>query len=244
MNNIILVGGSKGGVGKSIVSIGIAENYITNGIPLSIVETDTSNADVYKVYGNLESEEQSNYPIQAISLDTKEGWLALVDYIENTPLENDILINTAARNNTAITENGDILNNFLPDLKRKLITFWPINRHKDSVELLIDYLEAMTNTKIYVLYNLFYGADQSKFEAYNTSKISKEVIKRGGAFEFPDLAHRVADIMANDRTPPHKLLSSMPIGTRIEYTRWLSAVKEILDKTIFQDSKDKNPVAE
>jgi hypothetical protein len=229
MNKIILVGGSKGGVGKSMVSIAIAENYILNQVPVYIIETDTSNPDVGKIYMQIK-----DLPVERFSLDEKDGWLDMIDLIEKIPPEYDILVNTAARSNAGVGDYGSILNDNLQELGRELITFWPINRHRDSVELLKQYLATMTGTKIYVLYNRFYGS-KDQFDVYNNSELSKTVNANGGSFEFPELAFRVSDIMANDRKPPHTLKDKMPIGTRIEYTRWIDAVKEILDKTVFKE---------
>jgi hypothetical protein len=232
MNNIIMVGGSKGGVGKSIVSISIIENYILQKLPLAVIETDTSNPDVGKIYENID-----DVVLESFNLDEKEGWLALTDFTEKLPGETDIVINTAAKNNLTVQEYGPLLNDNLKELKRELTTFWPINRHRDSVELLVRYLSVMTNTKIYVLYNLFYGA-KDKFNIYNDSATFKNIqAGGGGSFEFPELAHRVTDIMANERKAPHKILDRMPIGTRIDYTRWINIVKNMLDDTVLKDNK-------
>jgi hypothetical protein len=234
MNKIIMVGGSKGGVGKSMVAIAITENYIMQKTPVAVVESDTSNPDVGKIYGNIDG-----VTVGSFDLDEKEGWLALTDFIEKLPGETDAVINTAARNNLAVQEYGPLLNDNLKELKRELITFWPVNRQRDSVELLVKYLAVMTNTKTYVLYNLFYGT-KDKFNVYNDSATFKNVKAGGGdSFEFPELAYRVTDIMANERKAPHKLLEQMPIGTRIEYNRWLNAVKDILDRSVFKDGGDK-----
>jgi hypothetical protein len=231
MNKIIMVGGSKGGVGKSTVAVSIIENYIAEKLPVAVIETDTSNPDVGKIYGGVD-----DIALESFDLDEKEGWLALTDFIEKTPGETDIIINTAARNNLTVQEYGPLLNDNLAELKRELITFWPINRHRDSVELLLKYLAVMTNAKTYVLYNLFYGT-KDKFNIYNNSGTFKNVKAKGGdSFEFPELAYRVTDIMANEREAPHKILDKMPIGTRIEYNRWIKAVKGILDKTIFKEN--------
>jgi hypothetical protein len=230
MNKIIIVGGSKGGTGKSMVAISFIENYIMQKFPLAVIETDTSNPDVGKIYAGIDE-----ITLESFDLDEKEGWLALIDFTEKLSSDTDILISTAARNNLSIQEYGPILNENLKELNRELITFWPINRHRDSVELLVKYLSVMTNTKIFVLYNLFYGT-KDQFNVYNDSATFKNVKASGGdSFEFPELAYRVTDIMSNERKAPHKIMNEMPIGTRIECTRWLNEVKAIMDKSIFCD---------
>jgi Mrp family chromosome partitioning ATPase len=48
LNPIYLVGGSKGGVGKSIVALALADHLQRRNANLVLVETDTSNPDVMK----------------------------------------------------------------------------------------------------------------------------------------------------------------------------------------------------
>jgi Mrp family chromosome partitioning ATPase len=43
------VGGSKGGVGKSIVAMAVLDSLLERGEPVLLVECDTSNPDVAKV---------------------------------------------------------------------------------------------------------------------------------------------------------------------------------------------------
>ena len=50
MEKIFWIGGSKGGVGKSAVSMALLD-YLGESCPL-LVETDTANPDVAKAYGN------------------------------------------------------------------------------------------------------------------------------------------------------------------------------------------------
>ena len=47
---IYVVGGSKGGVGKSIVSMGLTHFLIESGEKVFLIDADTSNPDVFKSY--------------------------------------------------------------------------------------------------------------------------------------------------------------------------------------------------
>ncbi len=47
---IYYIGGSKGGVGKSIVAFAFIDYLIGKGIKVLLVETDNSNPDVYKTH--------------------------------------------------------------------------------------------------------------------------------------------------------------------------------------------------
>ncbi|VWD18724.1 Iron-sulfur cluster carrier protein [Burkholderia lata] len=62
---IYLVGGSKGGVGKSFVSLALADYLQRRDHPVALVETDTSSPDVMKAI-------QDDVPCIAYSLDVSD----------------------------------------------------------------------------------------------------------------------------------------------------------------------------
>jgi hypothetical protein len=69
---IVLVGGGKGGVGKSMVSMALLDHLTGMGEEVLLVETDTSAPDVWKAYRN-------EVPSQCVDLEQKDGWLELLD---------------------------------------------------------------------------------------------------------------------------------------------------------------------
>ena len=183
--NIYLVGGSKGGVGKSLVAMSTVDYLLERGESVLLIESDTSNPDTWKAYKDVTETELLN-------LDEADGWIQLVNLCDSKP-DSIIVINTAARNNQSVTAYGETLNSTLAELKRKLVTLWVINRQRDSLELLKEYIDAIPNTIIHVVRNSYFG-DEKKFELYNNSKLRATVEGRGGrSVTFPDLADRVSD---------------------------------------------------
>ncbi len=75
-NPIFLVGGGKGGVGKSMLSMALLD-YLRSAenAPL-LIETDTSAPDVWKAYKN-------DVDNQCIDLEQKDGWLELLDVLDS-----------------------------------------------------------------------------------------------------------------------------------------------------------------
>ena len=65
---IYLVGGSKGGVGKSMVTLALADNLQRKGIHAVLLETDTSNPDVMKAL-------RVEIKCAAYDLDDADGWI-------------------------------------------------------------------------------------------------------------------------------------------------------------------------
>jgi len=224
--NIYLVGGSKGGVGKSLVTMATVDYLLERGETVLIIESDTSNPDVWKAYNNTTESELLN-------LDEADGWIQLVNICDSKP-DSVVVINTAARNNKSISAYGETLSSTLDELKRKLITLWVINRQRDSLELLKEYMDAIPNTTVHVVRNAYFG-EEKKFELYNNSKLRATIEGRGGkSVTFPDLADRVSDELYSKRMSISVALKELPIGNRAELARWRAEVKKVLETIVHE----------
>jgi hypothetical protein len=222
--NIYLIGGCKGGVGKSLVTMATIDFLQEQGHSVFLVETDASNPDVWKTY-------KDEIKSDVIDLDTKNGWVDLVNICESNA-DNTIVINTAARNNRGVSAYGETLNGSLAELKRTLVTLWVINRQRDSLELLKDYMDSVTNSVIHVLLNEYFG-EERKFELYSSSKLRASIENRGGkSIVFPDLADRVTDDIYSNRIAISKAIKELPIGSRAELNRWRNEIKKSFEVII------------
>jgi hypothetical protein len=219
--NIYLVGGSKGGVGKSIVTMATIDYLQTLGETVLLIESDTSNPDVYKAY-------RDSTRAELLNLDEADGWIQLVNLCDANP-ECVVVVNTAARNNRGVSAYGETLNSTLTELKRRLVTLWVINRQRDSLELLKQYRDAFppsANTAVHVVRNGYFG-DEAKFELYNGSKVREAIEERDGlSVTFPDLADRVSDDLYSRRMSIAVAAKELPIGNRAELNRWRAEVKK------------------
>src|SRR5688572_28780358 len=102
---IILVGGSKGGVGKSMVTSLVIEQLVAAGQKMLLIETDTSNPDVFNAYGE-------EVPSRLLDLDGPNGWMELVNVCDTHP-DTTVVVNTAARNNRGVEAYGETLRDSL-----------------------------------------------------------------------------------------------------------------------------------
>jgi hypothetical protein len=222
-NPIIFVGGSKGGVGKSLVSMATIDFLLQRKEKVILIETDDSNPDVFKCY-------RDEVETHVIDLDKDNEWIKLVDICEAE--DATVVVNTAARNNFGVKKHSGILVDSLPELERELITLWVINNQKDSVELLVDYLESIQNGKTHVIKNELFGDDRD-FEFYNQCNTRKLIESKGGkSLNFPVLASRVTDEFYKNRLSITKAAIEMPLGNRAELNRWRNAVKRTLNEAI------------
>lgn len=215
INTLYLCAGDKGGTGKSMVTAALIDAFLQRGIEPILVETDTANPDVFKSYGE-------RIQCAALSLDEADGWIQLINTIDEAR-GIPVIVNTAARSGNGVARYGATLRSTLGELDRKLVTLWIINRQRDSLELLADYLEAMPVSAehlAHVLRNLYFGASE-KFQLYNGSDLKKRIEESGGmTLDFPDLADRVADQLATERLTIQGAFDAMPLGHRAELIRW------------------------
>lgn len=224
--SIYLIGGSKGGVGKSTVAMALLDYLTESGDKPLLIETDTSNPDVAKAYGK-------EVPAKSIDLDKGDGWVDFLNAVDAH--DGPVVVNGAARNNTGIATYGGNLGNSLGDLSRALVTLWVVNRQRDGLELLKQYLEALPQSKLHTVHivrNTYFGRPE-QFELLAGSKLKAGVEEAGGkVLDFPDLADRITDEINNKRLSIAEASKSAPIGNRAEINRWRSLAKSLFAEVV------------
>lgn len=221
------VGGSKDGVGKSLVSFALVDYLVSRDQRVLLIDTDNSNPDVYKAHKDAGL---PNLVCKMRSLDDADGWAAMLNVVETHP-EHVVVINSAARSEEGMTAYGELLKAALQVVERNLITFWVINRHRDSVELLHSFQHIFSDTPIHVCRNLYFGTPD-RFDVYNGSKIKKAIGLHGMTLDFPELASRVVDTLYSGRTPIWRAISESPLGNRVELLRWRSRCAAMFDRAL------------
>ena len=186
---IYYIGGSKGGVGKSIITTVLVQFLIDRygeNKAIHLIETDESNPDVGRIY-------DGKIPVTPIVLDEREtGWITLFELLEKS--ENTIfVVNSAARSSRGIEANGENFSLALQDqsVPYNLVTFWPINRQLDCVNLLMDYLRVIRYGPVFTIRNTYWG-EPKDFLIYNTminKAKNKELAQSriNGVLDFPSL---------------------------------------------------------
>ncbi|KWF91490.1 protein mobD [Burkholderia cepacia] len=208
---IYMVGGSKGGVGKSFVTLALVDYLRRTDVNVVVVETDTSNPDVMKaVHDEIEC--------ASCDLDDVSGW---IDFVNFCDMHRDatVVVNTAARSQTGVAQYGGTLADTLDELARRLVVLWVINRQRDSLELLLKFGATFPNAVTHVVRNGYFGSPE-KFTLYRDSQLRKAVEVQGQSLDFPDLADRVADELRSQRLSIRKAAETMHMGERAELLRW------------------------
>ncbi len=227
MNKIYLCGGNKGGTGKSMLATALIDAFLQRGVEPLLIETDDANPDVFKAHSE-------RLQCAALSLDEADGWIEMINSLDKARGV-PVIVNTAARNSTGVARYGQTLKSTLGELGRTMVTMWVINRQRDSLELLADYLDAMpagADHQVHVVRNGYFGSAE-KFQLYNGSQLKKRIEVAGGlTLDFPDLADRVADQMATQRLTIQGALSEMPLGHRAELIRWRDEAFKVLGQVM------------
>ena len=224
---IFYVGGSKGGVGKSMVASTLIDYLIICEKNILLLETDNANPDVYKAHL---PHENAALICKPVNLDFAEGWIELVNFCDENP-GHVAVINSAARSNTGMEKYGATLKETLEDLQRNLTAFWVINRQRDSIELLRSFLDVFPEALVHVCRNLYFG-ETEKFQLYNESRTRKNIEQKGITLDFPSLADRVADKLYSGRLTIQTALADLPLGDRAELKRWRMICGEMFDRAL------------
>ena len=188
-DTIYYIGGSKGGVGKSIITTVLVQFLIDQygeKKEIHLIETDESNPDVGRIY-------EGKIPVTPLVLDEREtGWITLFELLERS--KNTIfVVNSAARSSRGIEVNGENFSLALQDQADPydFVTFWPINRQLDCVNLLMDYLRVIRYGPVFTVRNTYWG-EPKDFLIYdnmiNKAK-NKELAQSriNGVLDFPSL---------------------------------------------------------
>jgi len=225
--NVYYVGGSKGGVGKSLFSFALVDYLLNKDRNVLLVDTDTDNPDVFKAHKDLDL---PNLNCRLNSLDDADGWADLLDTVQSYP-DHSVVINAAARTKTSTASHREIMKAALQDMQRTLIVFWVINRQRDSIELLYSFQEVFADQIIHVCRNLYFG-EARRFDIYNESQLRPIIENKGMTLDFPAVGNRVADWLYSKRKSIRAAYPEMSFGTRAELQRWRNICAEMFNSAM------------
>ena len=229
-DTIFYVGGGKGGVGKSMVSMTLVQFLIDkfgDSKNIHLIETDESNPDVGRVY-------RGKIPITNAILDEDEkGWILMSSIIEKSA-DTLFVVNSAARSNMGIRKNG---RNFAAVLESggvpyNFVTLWPMNRQKDSITLLEDFLEYFSFGPVYPICNTYFGGseDFTLYEKYleKSSKLCERITK---TLNFPALADIIADDFYTGGRTISETAEHLGAFAGQSFLSWRNQVYEMFEST-------------
>lgn len=214
--------GDKGGIGKSMCCNCYVDALLWHPDKLPptalrtevlLVDADTRNPDVGRVYRDY-------LPVEYIDLKQHDGWMHLLDLLEQDQ-DREIVVSLPAGIGQYLEKEADLLTEALQTLGHKLVVYWPINRLKDSVILLREFMATPLMKQAWhvnVIMNGFFG-EKDKFNRWLDSKTRADFLMHFGAAEsyLPELHHRVIDAV----TGPFSQATDLKYSVQIELERWI-----------------------
>jgi hypothetical protein len=213
------VDGDKGGVGKSTVARYVADMLINaekHGAKkidhIYIIDADASNADVCGP-GGYRDEEIDGTQIHALHnpIRSDKDWTTLTDTLaekidQHEGQEVRIVFSLPAAagliivDNPVIAEQMEFLNG---------TPVWVMGSDDSSVEAIERRAEALPDAyqKGFIVVNLKHGS-RDAFRAWDTSKIRKKLVDKGGWQEIEFLTQQAPVMLDLGRTPPHRAVAS------------------------------------
>lgn len=197
----------KGGSGKTTTARGAAYALMQDGSPFSIIDADHENPDVFKEHMRWDEaarcfvKRNERIDVFGRPLRRPSDLTELGTLLEG--ISGSVLVNTPAGS-------GKELLTYWPDIldvskatERSVITLFPIDRGRDTVESLRDYVESMVDEqrhphhRIVVLKNLFFGEEQrfTRFDAWAKSHQPAAMAVR----VWPELNEFVVDKLVETR---------------------------------------------
>jgi hypothetical protein len=105
----------------------VLDHLQAGGENVLLIDSDTSNPDVWKAYHEVVQSE-------LVNLDEADGWIQLVNLCDEHR-DSTVVLNTAARNNQGVSAYGVMLHNTLAELESQLVTLWANNRSRSGPTL-------------------------------------------------------------------------------------------------------------
>jgi len=189
---VIIFHGDKGGVGKSWTCAVFTDFLVKHQIPVALVDGDTQNADVSRMFGDA-------IPVSNANLRDHGGWMDLTDFMM-AHQDKVVVISMPAGIGHELRKEAPRFGQTIQMLKRPVSMFWVINRLPDSVNLLNEAMAAIGEhlQNKFVVKNLFFG-DEGKFSRWDLSETRKRFEKAGGVtIKLTELHERTVDKLYAD----------------------------------------------
>lgn len=192
-SRVIIVHGDKGGVGKSFVAQAIADYLLSKGSNIAIIEADTANPDVDRMFCKT-------IPCLKANLRSENGWMDVMDFVSNHA-GSTFIVNTPAGIGEHMKSDMATFSKYIADFdpSMEMELWWTMNVQHDSVNLFSKaYQEyGQSFARIRVVCNLhFSDGNYEPFFLWQESPLRTRIENANGmTIRFPGLNLRVVKKM-------------------------------------------------
>lgn len=220
---IIIIGGDKGGVGKSFVARVLAGwlrrlGYIVHGF-----DCDARNGHLDRYYG-------SSFTVDRTSLRSENGWAHLFRGWEDADPNAVLLLDLPGNVGDSIEREAERVVRMAGAFDRDIIHVWVADEEEDSVILLERTHHLAPWAQTLVVLNGRFGANIGAFELWRDSEVRAEMLQNGGSETLlPTLPIGVRTLIArthcgfDDVTP-----ARLSVYQNVDFDMWWSKVETAL----------------
>lgn len=201
VTRMCFVSGDKGGVGKSMVSTALIDYLDANGFPVMVVDADTSNPDVSRMFM---SGTESIVPCKKINLKTEASWMELMDDLIEHSDHNFVISLPAGA--------GEFMQQYMKDLHEFVLAhkiavhmelWWVLNKSADCVQLVETAQKSYGKyfSKIRIVLPKYWGSE-TDYDLWNKSPAKKdlEALYGNTRLAFPALHEECKTILWHPKT--------------------------------------------
>jgi hypothetical protein len=224
---IFLTTGVKGGVGKSLVSIFLADLFQRRERKVIVIDGDIETPDVFRCF---EHETEAGVQALPVNLDSGKGWGEVVSLADENP-EAVVIINAAAASGEAMVKHGVTLRDYAREAGRSFLTIWMMNTQPMCCVLLHEMIRRLPDISVHVGLNTFYAESTGDdFTDYRESKLKGLIRDKGGvAFEFPVLSgHLTRPLQKDGGQSLRRIYQSARKGDQMLIDGWRRAAERAL----------------
>ncbi len=188
LKKLVLVGGNKGGPGKSFFARGFLDLIIESGRSHVAFDTDTQNPDIYRIYNS-----ESN-PVQLADIAKESGVFKLIDCIEDRELDYVLVDLPGGANRHILSAEGDYsFFDIVSDAGYQVIYVSVLERIKSSFFSLQTIIELTGDRAQHVAVQNLKNSTVQEFEEFEAQKTRDKLKAIGGEIiNMPPLISKAA----------------------------------------------------
>ena len=220
---IILIGGDKGGTGKSFGARTIAAWLRKQGYSVVGFDGDARNGHLSRYY-------EKSLAVSRTVLRDSLGWSLMCQAWEQVDDHSVILVDLPGNVGDMVTLEAARLKLIADALDRDILNVWVASEEEDSIWLLKTALEVADPNHTIFWMNGRFGADPSKFELWNGSQTRAHFVGSGGKEAFLPVLPIFARTKIARARSPFDDVSAAGLGhvDRIDFELWWAGVEQAL----------------
>lgn len=234
MNELFIVTGNKGGVGKSFLSSLLAD-YVIRTSPASLVVSDSEASGGQSTFWNIMRNDPlvKEDEILHWNLGKESGFEQMANDIEQMK-DKKIIVDTGASMLSMLTANTSFIAEIQKALDCNVTVVFVVGSLPDSAVAARQYMKAIHETEDNKIKSHFVMIsptenNPSNFVFYNEDDIQKAIKKLSMTSHFYGTVRQsFFDLTMKERRLPNQILSdsSMPFGTRTKYSQWVKGYSD------------------